>query len=154
MKIVFGKLDKLDAERVNYMISAENYAGRPPSNGTYVWSPSLKKAGCTITYWKLRLYGVHGGVEDLDNISRLQADLRLHDKGCGDKLYIKLKFSKAWQELRKVQKGSMARRDSHMDTLAQRYIVERQTTKTIEITKIQQTEHMQQTAAKHKWYLR
>ena len=32
---LFTKLDRLDAERVNYMTSAENYSGRPPSNGIY-----------------------------------------------------------------------------------------------------------------------
>ena len=102
VRIEFEKLDKLDAERVQYMISAENYAGKPPPNGIYAWSPSLEKTGCTITYWKMRLYGVHGGVTDLDRISRLKVDLQIHDTGVGDKVYIKMQLSKAWQDLRKV----------------------------------------------------
>lgn len=62
------------------------------------------------------MYGAHRGVVDLDRISRLKADLQIHDTGVGDKVHIKMKLSKAWQELRKVQKGSVARRDAHVDT--------------------------------------
>ena len=39
----FRILDKLDTERVQYMISAENFAGKPHPNGIYEWSPSLGK---------------------------------------------------------------------------------------------------------------
>ena len=52
---IFVKMDNLDKERVQYMISAENYAGCLPSNGMYVWSLMLDKSGRTVTYWKIRL---------------------------------------------------------------------------------------------------
>ena len=81
------------------------------------------------------MYGIHGGVADLDRISRLKADLQIQDTGVGDKVYIKRQLSKAWQELTKVQKGSVAKRDSHMDTLVQHYTNERHITKAIEISK-------------------
>ena len=32
---IFGKLDNLEKEIGQYMISAENHAGHPPSNGLY-----------------------------------------------------------------------------------------------------------------------
>ena len=58
---LFRTLDKLDAERIKYMISAENFAGKSPPNGIYEWSPSLKKIGSTVTYWKVRSYQKEGG---------------------------------------------------------------------------------------------
>ena len=53
LSTLFTTLDKLDQERVQYMSSAENYAGHPPSNGIYAWSPMLEKSGRTVTYWKI-----------------------------------------------------------------------------------------------------
>ena len=131
VKKAFGKLDKLDAERVHYMISAENFAGKPPPNGIYAWSPSLEKTGRTITYWKMRLYGQKGEAADPDRLDRLKATLHIHDTGSGERVYIKAQLSQAWQALRKVQKGSAERRASHMDTLAQHYAAARHTTKAI-----------------------
>ena len=41
----FENFDKLDQERICYMRAAENFAGLPPANGVYEWSPSLEKSG-------------------------------------------------------------------------------------------------------------
>ena len=60
---LFKKLDILDKERIGYMISAENFAGKPPPNGVYEWSPSLEQAGRKITYWKLRLASIQTRID-------------------------------------------------------------------------------------------
>ena len=41
-----------------------------------------------------------------------------------------------------------------MEALAEHHAIHRNTTRTIEIRKIQQAEHTRQLAAKHKWYLK
>ena len=51
-------------------------------------------------------------------ISRIQEELNIEDIGNVDKGYIKSQLPRAWRELRKVQRVSKERRQSHMDTLA------------------------------------
>ena len=67
----FDKFDKLDQERIRYMRSAENFAGLPPPNGVYEWSPLLEKSGRTVTYWKLRLNLVRTQTHTSDRIDKL-----------------------------------------------------------------------------------
>jgi len=74
VKRLFVNLDRLDRERVNYVISAEKFAGRPPSNGAYEWSPSLEKTGRTITYWKLRLSLLQTPQDEPSRLRRMEKD--------------------------------------------------------------------------------
>ena len=85
---LFNKLNRLDRERVNYMVSTENYSGRPPSNGVYEWSSILKKSGRTITYWKLRLSLLGNPKEATSRLIRLKRELQITDEGMEDKIYV------------------------------------------------------------------
>jgi hypothetical protein len=69
---LFKKLDTIDKERVGYMISAENFAGKPPPNGVYECSPSLEKAARTTTSWKMRLVSQKTGIDDSERLKRLK----------------------------------------------------------------------------------
>jgi len=51
----FKKFENLDNERIWYMRAAEMFAGSPPPNGVYGWSPLLEQTGRAIIYWKFRL---------------------------------------------------------------------------------------------------
>ena len=88
------------------MTSAENYSGRPPSNGVYEWSPSLEKTGRTITYWKLRLSLLRTPRGVSPKLMRMRRALRIIDRGGQDKRYVKEQLSLAWKALRKVQRQS------------------------------------------------
>ena len=72
------------------MILAGNFAGKSPPNGIYEWSPSLAKAGGTVSYWKKRKAmaaagrgGNRGGLI-LETIV-----LGIRDEGNNDMVYIK-----------------------------------------------------------------
>ena len=68
---------------------------------------------------------------------KMKQELNIDDTGSRDKKYIKTQISKVWIELRKVQKRSNEKRNSHLDRLVERYDPERQTTKSLKIQKIQ-----------------
>ena len=94
---LFKKLDKLDGERVNYMTSAENHAGRPPPNGVYEWSPSLEETGRIITYWKLRLSVLQTPQTEPPRLLKMRKELGIRDGGRQDKVYVKEQLSYAWK---------------------------------------------------------
>ena len=89
LNTIFGKLDRLDKERVQYMISAENHAGRPPPNGIYAWSPTLEKSGRVVTYWKIRLSLLHATSVGNIRLKKLKDELKIVDSGSKDKRFVK-----------------------------------------------------------------
>ena len=68
---------------------------------------------------------------------KMKQELNIDDTGSRDKKYIKTQITKVWIELRKVQKRSNEKRNSHVDRLVERYDPERQRTKSLKIQKIQ-----------------
>ena len=86
------------------MISAEKFAGRPPSNGAYEWSPSLEKTGRAITYWRLRLSLLQTPQNEPLRLRRMEKDLKITDNGRQDKSYVKEQLSLAWKALREGTK--------------------------------------------------
>ena len=91
------------------MRAAEKQTGIKIKNGIYDWSPSLEKAGQTITYWKLRLLQLFHKDGLDDRITNMQQSLHISDNGVADKTYIKKKLSVAWKSLREVQKNASCR---------------------------------------------
>ena len=150
----FNQLDRLDQERICYMRAAENYAGLPPANGAYEWSPSLEKAGQTITYWKLRLNLIRSKTYTSDRLKRLYKSITMEDEGSVQIIYVQLQLKKAWAGLRQIQRQSIKIRESHMEKLADHFAEKRNTTRAIEVKKISTSERTRSTAAKHKWYLK
>lgn len=65
-----------------------------------------------------------------------------------------MKLSQAWKELRIVQKQSLSLREDHLSRLAEFYAETRQTTKEVELKKLQHIEQVQRTSAKHKRFLK
>ena len=83
-----SRLDKLDIEKSRYMRAAEKKLGVKKKAGKYEWSPTLEKAGRKVTYWKLRLYFIKGGVVNQLRINNLKHQLLLEDSGSNSKKYI------------------------------------------------------------------
>jgi len=150
----FDRLDRLDQERICYMRAAENYAGLPPANGAYEWSPSLEKAGQTITYWKLRLNLIRSKTYTSDRLLRLSKYITMEDEGSVQITYVQLQLKKAWAGLRQIQRQSIKIRESHMEKLADHFAEKRNTTRAIEVKKISTSERTRRRAAKHTWYLK
>ena len=71
-----------------------------------------------------------------------------------DNEYINVQLTLSWKELRRVQKSSKDRREEHWIKLAEHYAAQRETTKEIEIKKIQSCKKVRATAARHKYYLK
>ena len=91
------------------MTSAENYSGRPPSNGIYEWSPSLEKTGRIITYWKLRLSLLWTPSGVSPKLMRIRRALKITDEGGTDKQYVKEQLSLEWNALTHVQRQAKIR---------------------------------------------
>ena len=150
----FSKFDALDQGRVRYMHAAEKFAGSPPPNGVYEWSPLLESAGRAITYWKLRLHLFRSNIHISDRLQSLLAGSSIEDSMMRDVQYIKDNLSKAWQTLRSVQIKAVQTREAHIDSLAEHFAAKRNTTRIVEVKKIRTSERTRATAAKHKWYLK
>ena len=65
-----------------------------------------------------------------------------------------MKLSQAWKELRIVEKKALSLREDHLNKLAEFYAQTRQSTKEIELKKLQHIERVKRIAAKHKWFLK
>ena len=89
------------------MISAENFSSKSPPNGVYEWSPSLEKAGRTITYWELRLASLKTGIGESARLMWLQKSNKIDDNGDINREFIKEKLLLAWKALRQVQRRSI-----------------------------------------------
>ena len=70
-------LDKLDKERVEYIIAAENFVGRDPPQGIHEWSPTLEKVGGCVTYLKLRLDYFREGGAAPPRLQRIHNELQI-----------------------------------------------------------------------------
>ena len=136
LQTLFHTLDTLDTERTDYMGAAENYAGRPPPNGVYEWSPSLENKDKTVTYWKIRLSNSRANVVQSPRALNLKRELRIEDTDSDCNKYILGQLKGTWKELRMVQRNSKERRESHLQDLAEHYANRRNTTKTTEVNKI------------------
>jgi len=150
----FKKFDKLDMERVRYMRAAETFAGAPPPNGVYEWSPLLESTGQKITYWKLRLHLLRSNTHTSDRLLKLARTLLVEDNGAQNLQYVEVQLKLAWQDLRKVQRSAADHRNTHIAALADHFSITRNTTRGIELKKIKTSERTRATAAKHKWYLK
>ena len=102
LQTLFNTLDNIDAERIDYMEAAEKYAGRPPPNGIYEWSPSLEKSGRTVTYWKLRPSNSKANIPKSPRVRYLKTELNIEDTESDSQTYIQCKMEGARKELRTV----------------------------------------------------
>lgn len=132
----FRKFDNLDKERIWYMRAAENFAGSPPPNGVYEWSPLLEQTVRAITYWKLRLQLFCSNTHTSDRLHRLVRKLSVDDSGLRDIQYVEGKLKCAWQAPRRVQKLAVKNRESRIESLAKHFAVKRNTARCIEVNKI------------------
>lgn len=151
---LFHRLNKMDKEREQYMLAAERRAGKKKSYGIHEWSPTLERAGRKVTYWKLRMFQSKGGDVSDDRLLLYTKEQHIQDNGSMEKKYILSQLSKAWRDLRKVQKRSAILREEHLEALAEYYAQKHQTTKMVEIKKLRHTEQVIRVAEKHKWYLK
>jgi len=121
-KNTFLKFDKLDQERIRYIRATESFAGSPPPNGVYAWSPLLEQTGQVVTYWKLTLHLHRSKTYISDRLTRLQLALSIEDSGIQDLEYVEEQVKKAWRNLRLVQKKARQHKESHMDKLADHFV--------------------------------
>ena len=120
-------------ERVRYMRAAETFAGAPPPNGVYEWSPLLESTGQKITYWKLRLHLLRSNTHTSDRLLKLARTLLVEDNGAQNLQYVEVQLKLAWQDLRKVQRSAADHRNTHLAELADHVSVTRNTTRGIDI---------------------
>ena len=81
------------------MQAAENFAGLPPPNGVYEWSPMLESTGQTVTYWKLRLHLLRSKTYSSDRLLRLQLTLSIEDRWLQELVYVDAQINQAWKDL-------------------------------------------------------
>ena len=136
------------------MTAAENYAGKPPPNGIYEWSPLLELSGQTVTYRKFRLNLLRSKIHSSNRLMRMQTSLVVEDTGAMEVDYVESSLKTAWKALRLVQANARAHRATHMEQLAEHFALHRDTSRIVEMKKITTSETVRQTAAKHKWYLK
>ena len=132
----------LDLERVRYMKRAEKLCSSYKQK-QYAWSPTLAKAGQTVSYWKSRLATFPSG--------NLQPPphLGIKDTGSGDRQHIKLQLKLAWQALHQTQKHSDALRSTHLEDLATYKAEQTGTATSLELKKLIHIEAVRKTAQKH-----
>ena len=60
------------------------------------------------------------------------------------------KLKQAWKDLREVQKNAVQHREEHLESLAEFYATQRDTSKAVEIKKLNHIERVKRMAAKHR----
>ena len=71
----FKTLDVLDGERLYYKDSAENHAGKSPSDGFYECSARLEQTGIMTTYWSLCLTLTRHDLQSSDRVESMRCKL-------------------------------------------------------------------------------
>jgi len=92
------------------MWAAENFAGPPPPNGLYEWSPLLEITGQTVIYWKLSLHLLRSKSYISDRLLRLKHTLAIDDRGSQDLKYVDDHLKQAWKDLRIVYSNAKKHR--------------------------------------------
>ena len=78
------------------MRAAENFAGSPPPNGAYEWSPLLERTGQAITYWKLRLHLYRSDTHTSNRLKKLGNNRLVEDTGERNLQYVEVQLKCAW----------------------------------------------------------
>lgn len=118
-------LEKWDQDQGRAMMHAESVLQRPKK--PYEWSPTLRNAGLTYRYWRLRLREKTHQENYLQTLQRMETQTQLHDStflfpflGIPlpiSEIHKQLKHSKT--ELKRCQKASTSlRHQSYHDLLA------------------------------------
>jgi len=117
----FEKLDKLFTEA---MTKAERSVSKKYST-TYQWSPSLKAAIHTLSYWKLRLSQIKGKAISHHSLQKLFKHTKLDNEKRKhlplEEVIQKIRMARA--DLKSIQKRHVELREQHLENLVNALII-------------------------------
>jgi len=94
---------------------------------TYTWSPKLKAAIQTLTYWKLRLSQLKGKAISSYTLAKVYQQTKLPSKYSSPLILEQVihEIRQARKQLKEAQKKHVELREQHLEDLAEAFILHR-----------------------------
>ena len=135
--------DTIERQWEKACIYAESKCGKRYDH-KYPFTTDLNNAGTVFQYWKVRLSCCLNGLVLPEHLQQIQLDQHIDDDGRSDEEFIRERYTAALAAVRKCQRDSKQKRDEMLDKMAEEEAQKGNTTKEMELRKIQAAERVRE----------